>query len=74
MADVFKKAKKFASDSAKAKGNYNLEKIFLFVCLKSMTKARLFNLCTGERIVKINEKLRKNHVRSWCSVFSQVFH
>ncbi len=38
---------KLASDSGKAKSNYNFVKDFF--SLKSMTKAHLCNLCNGER-------------------------
>ncbi len=49
MADVFEKAKRFVSDSAKTKGNCNFVKYFFL--LKS-TKAHLFNICNGENIGK----------------------
>ncbi len=67
MADVSEKAKKFASDSAKAKGNYNFVKVVFFP-LKSMTKVHLLNVCYCEKIGKIIEKLRS------VSLFGQVLH
>ncbi len=37
-----------------------------------MSKAHLFNLCNGEKIGKVNEKLQKNSIRYL--IFDQVFH
>ncbi len=52
MADIFEKAKKFASDRAKAKGNFVKD----FFSLRSITKAHFFNVCNGGKNVKMNEK------------------
>ncbi len=58
MADVLEKAKKkFASDSANAKGTCNFVKDFL--PFKSVTTAHLFYVCNGKKNSKIIEKLRK---------------
>ncbi len=57
MSDIFEKAEKFVSDSAKAKGQLQFCRFFP---LKSMTKV---DLCKNLKIGKINEKL-KNCVQS----------